>query len=101
MSPRPFLATKISRRICQFLPEYTVAAILTLSLLWSTESRASVTNQFIRLTTYPSGGTPARIVSGDFNRDGKMDVVALNSNGVLSLLPGSGNGAFAAPKTIA
>src|SRR6266704_2617385 len=101
MSPRLFLATKISRRICQSLPKYTVGAVLALSLLWSEDSRASVTNQFIRLTTYPSGGTPAKIVTADFNRDGKTDVVALNTNQVLSILLGNGNGAFAAAKTIA
>ncbi len=89
MSPLPFLATKISRRICQFLLKYTVAAVLALSLLWSPDSRASVTSQFIRLTTYPSGGTPAKIVTADFNRDGKADIVALNTNHVLSILLGS------------
>ncbi len=77
------------------------AAILIATLALPSDSRASVANQFVRLTTYPSSGAPARTVSADFNRDGKADVVALNTNGVLSLLPGSGNGAFGAPKTIA
>jgi hypothetical protein len=77
------------------------SAILIMTLAASSDCRASVANQFVRLTTYPSGGSPARMVSADFNRDGKADVVVLNSNGVLSLLPGSGNGAFGAPKIIA
>lgn len=64
-------------------------------------ARASVTDQFIRLITYASGGAPARTVSADSNRDGKTDIVALNTNGVLSFLPGTGTGAFGAPKTIA
>jgi len=42
-----------------------------------------------------------KIVTADFNRDGKADVVALNSNNVLSILLGTGNSAFAAPKIIA
>ena len=78
----------------------TVATLIVI-LAVPGAGRASVGNQFIRLTTYPSGGAPAKTVSADFNRDGKADIVALNSNGVLSLLPGSGNGAFGAAKTIA
>lgn len=42
-----------------------------------------------------------KIVTADFNRDGKPDVVALNSNNVLSILLGRGNSAFAVSKTIA
>ena len=41
-----------------------------------------------------------KIVTADFNHDGKADVVALNSNNVLSILLGTGNSAFAASKTI-
>ena len=101
MSRLPLLATKIRPRSSHFLLQSTAAAILALFLLWSPDSRASVSNQFIRLTPYPTGGTPAKIVTADFNRDGKEDLVVLNSNGVLSLLLGNGAGAFAAPKTIA
>src|SRR6266567_2591882 len=79
----------------------SAAAIMMVILAVPCAGRASVAKQFIRLTTYPSGGAPARTVSADFNRDGKADIVALNSNGVLSLLSGSGNGAFGAAKTIA
>jgi FG-GAP-like repeat len=101
MSLLPLLATNIPRRTSQFLPKYAVVTIFALFLPWSPVGRASVTDQFIRLTTYPSGGTPAKIVTADFNRDGKADVVALNTNNVLSILLGTGNGGFAAPKTIA
>jgi len=62
---------------------------------------ATTANQFFRLTVYPTGGTPVKIVTADFNRDGKPDVVALNSNNVLSIVLGSGNGVFGASKTIA
>ena len=101
MFPQPFLAPKMLHRTSQSLPRCAAAAILALFLMYSPESRASDTNQFIRLTTYPSGGTPVKIVTADLNRDGKADVVALNSNNVLSILLGNGNGTFAAPKTIA
>ena len=101
MSLLPLLATKFIFRTSRFLPKSTAAAILTLFVLWAPGSRASNSNQFINLTPYPTGGTPAKIVTGDFNRDGKADVVVLNSNNVLSILLGNGNGAFAAPKTIA
>ena len=101
MSLLPLLATNIPRRTSQILPQFTIAAILALFLLWSPDSRGSVSNQFINLTTYPSGGTPTKIVTSDFNRDGKADIVALNANYVLSILLGNGNGTFAAPKIIA
>src|SRR4051812_902831 len=72
-----------------------------LVLLFPLVSSATVTNQFLRLTSYPTGGTPNRTATADFNRDGKTDIVALNSNGVLSVLLGSGTGTFAAPRTVA
>jgi hypothetical protein len=101
MFPQPFLAPKVLDRTGQSLPRCAAAAIFVLFLLCSLDCRATANNQFIQLTTYPSGGTPAKIVTADFNRDGKADVVALNSNNVLSILLGNGNGTFAAPKTIA
>src|SRR3974390_2567435 len=101
MSPLPLLAAKIRPRTSHSLPQFANAAILTLLLLWSPDSRASASSQFFQLPVYSSGGTPVKIVTADFNRDGKADVVVLNSNNVLSILLGRGGGAFAAPKTIA
>jgi hypothetical protein len=101
MSPLPLLAAKIRPRTSHSLPKCAAAAILTFFLLWSPDSRASASSQFFQLTVYPSGGTPVKIVTADFNRDGKADVVVLNSNNVLSILLGRGGGAFAAPKAIA
>src|SRR6266567_4526199 len=105
MSAQPSLAIKTGPRTGHFLSPCPAAGILVIFLLWTGNSYASVTNQFIRVFTYPTGGTPTQIVSSDFNRDGKADVVALNSNtlnsnGVLSILLGTGNGGFASPKTI-
>ena len=97
MSPLPLLATKIRPGTSHFLLQSTAAAISILCLLGSTDSRASASNQFIRLTTYPTGGTPTTMVAADFNRDGKADLVVLNSNGVLSFVEGTGAGAFDVP----
>ena len=92
----------ISRHLTsQLLPLCAAVAILSLFLFCSAESRASDTNQFYRLPVYSTSGTPVKLVTADFNHDGKPDVVALNSNNVLSILLGSGNSAFAASKTIA
>ena len=78
-------------------------ALLIISALLApaSASSASLANQFIRLTTFPAGGTPQAIASADLNRDGKADVGVLNENGVLSILMGTGSGTFAAAKTIA
>src|SRR5664279_3239959 len=94
-------ATRALNRASQPLPRCAAVAMLSFFLLCSAESRASDTNQFYRLPVYSTGGTPVKIVTADFNHDGKADVVALNSNNVLSILLGTGNSAFAASKTIA
>ena len=93
-------AIRVLSRSSQPLPRFAAVALLSLFLLWSAESRASDTNQFYRLPVYSTGGTPVKIVTADFNHDGKPDVVAMNSNNVLSILLGTGNSAFAASKTI-
>jgi len=94
----PYASLGLDRN--QLLPRFAAVALLSLFVLWSAESRASDTNQFYRLPVYSTGGTPVKIVTADFNHDGKPDVVAMNSNNVLSILLGSGNSAFAASKTI-
>ena len=98
MLPHSLFTPRTIFRIGQF---GMFAVILGFPLSEAQVTSASTTNQFIRLTTYPTGGTPARIVTDDFNRDGKADVVALNSNGVLSFLAGTGTGAFNPRTTIA
>src|SRR6476469_3332790 len=56
---------------------------------------------FVPMAHYPSGGAAQYTADGDVNADGKEDVFASNSNGVISVLLGNGNGSFQAPKTIA
>ena len=48
---------------------------------------------------YSVGGTPTAVAVGDFNRDGKLDIVTANSNGTVSLLLNKGAGA-ANPKLL-
>ncbi len=48
-------------------------------------------------TDYPAGTNPDALASGDFNNDGKTDLVVGSQGGGLSLLLGNGNGGFAAP----
>ena len=91
-----------SRSIRSYVRSTAGIAILLLLLVFNSfRSNASVANQFYNTPTYNSGGTPVALATGDFNRDGKTDVVVLNGNGVLSFVQGDGKGGFAPPKTIA
>ena len=62
---------------------------------------------FLDSPFYPSeksfslGATPDFLEAGDFNADGKMDVLALtNGDNRLQFLPGDGHGNFSAPVTV-
>ena len=47
-----------------------------------------------------SGGEPFYLTTGDFNRDGKLDLVASSANAqFISVLLGNGDGTFATPVT--
>jgi hypothetical protein len=50
---------------------------------------------FAAAQTYTIGGSPTGVAVGDFNRDGKLDIVTANANGTVSLLSNNGNGTFA------
>lgn len=77
------------------------ASVLIALLFPAFNCYATTANQFFQLTVHSTGGTPVKMITADFNHDGKPDVVALNSNNVLSILLGSGSSSFAASKTIA
>src|SRR5262249_10127143 len=48
---------------------------------------------------YSTGSGPRSVAVGDFNADGKLDLVTANANN-LSVLPGNGDGTFQAPASI-
>jgi hypothetical protein len=49
---------------------------------------------FAAAQTYTVGGAPTGVVVGDFNRDGKPDIVTANANSTMSVLLNNGNGTF-------
>jgi hypothetical protein len=56
---------------------------------------------------FPAGSNPIYVATGDFNRDGKLDLLASDlgarpsgGNGALSVLPGNGNGTFNSPSSL-
>jgi hypothetical protein len=51
---------------------------------------------FAPAQTYAVGATPTGVAVGDFNHDGKLDIVTTNSNGTVSVLMNTGAGAFGA-----
>ncbi|HXD94227.1 MAG TPA: FG-GAP-like repeat-containing protein [Bacteroidia bacterium] len=61
------------------------------------------TSNFNTTNTYTlnSNSYPVDVAVGDFDGDGKQDVITVNSNlGSVSVLPGNGNGTFGAANTI-
>lgn len=75
-----------------------IALVPCLSLVPTASAASSV---FPPISTFNSGGSAQFTAVADFNHDGRLDAVVSNRNGVISFLAGNGNGAFAAPATIA
>ena len=58
---------------------------------------ASPANGFATAATYSTGAAPVSIAAGDFNLDGKTDLVTANSTAnTISVLLGNGDGTFGA-----
>ncbi len=65
----------------------------------------SAANLFGPPVEYATDYQPCALATGDFNHDGKLDMVTVNAsstqdNGTMSILLGTGNGAFGAPTNI-
>jgi hypothetical protein len=100
VSVRPHRAT-----LCGLKPETRSARPYTFFLLWlcafacgafdTYASGACTTPTFAPASVY-GAGQARRIVSADFNRDGKLDFAALNYgiSGTITLYLGDGAGAF-------
>jgi hypothetical protein len=57
---------------------------------------------FSPAVTYPVGASPAAVLTGDFNGDGRPDLaVANSSSNTVSILRGNGNGTFQAAQNFA
>jgi len=91
-SPLRFVRSSLNRLTCAVV--FSLPAVLL-----PTAARAA-TSPLVPMAVYSSGGAAVFTAVADVNGDGNDDVFASNSNGVISLLLGKGNGAFEAPKTI-
>ncbi len=98
LTQRLLINATISQRAGNFLRQISASGLLTLLAIGI--SHASVATRFVPFNNFQSGGSPTYTVSGDFNMDGKLDLIASNSNGIISFLAGNGKGGFAAPVTI-
>jgi len=56
---------------------------------------------FLPPVTFPTASAPAGVAVGDFNGDGKPDLVSANPNGSVSVLLGNGDGTFQSARNYA
>jgi hypothetical protein len=77
--------------------------VCSVGLLAAGVARADTCSGLAFGTPSPAGlsSPPLAVAVGDFNRDGKPDVVTVDSAGVVSLLRGNGSGGLLAATTIA
>src|SRR5579864_7981784 len=78
---------------------FLFAVIATAIALGQSTRTPSNANTFYLGTAYPVGTNPQAVAVGDFNGDGKMDIVTGNDgNDSISILLGKGNGTFSSPR---
>ena len=94
----PNISTSIKRRLAARFP-LTCFALVLMALTMSIEPAAAQSVVFENPVTY-AAGTPYVVSSGDFNGDGKADVVAGDvDHSDLIVLLGNGDGTLRAPAT--
>jgi FG-GAP-like repeat len=78
---------------------YWAAAVLAAALVGATPAGAAI--HFSKPKSFAAGSDPVAIATGDFDRNGRLDLAVADFNGSnLSVLPGMGDGSFAAPQTL-
>ncbi|MBV9494868.1 MAG: VCBS repeat-containing protein, partial [Acidobacteria bacterium] len=76
-------------------------SICVVFCLFAAELSADCTFGFLTPTTYLANPKPGDVTTGDFNRDGFVDVVVNNRTmSEITLLPGTAGGGFGSPVTI-
>jgi len=75
--------------------------VATANAVFGTSSMAvflgKANGEFQSPVSYPTGYFTSGIVTGDFNNDGILDLVAMSQDGAIALFLGNGDGTFQAP----
>jgi hypothetical protein len=95
----PMLSLHCATSFC--VPVRTVLCAAVLVVFVNPGSPHAAPPTFQPISAYASGGIAQYTAVADVNRDGKLDVVVSNQNGVIAVVFGNGDGSFQPPKTIA
>jgi hypothetical protein len=80
---------------------YLLLRILFFSLTFWLLTTSALSQNYAPAVNYSTGSAPAGLATGDFNRDGNIDIVVVNDGGSsLSLFLGNGDGTFQPAVTI-